>query len=434
MRTKTFYSSSLLSLLLVAALVATSLSSTAIAKSPQASTTSPTTEQLDKMFLVGPSALGSLGMRTVWQSKVNLQDDESAQNMFVTDGDSVFVEDSGCHISRVLSRDGRSLWKNACGRATDKVRGVNRVLNGNLDEVLITLDNAIVGLDASTGVLSRGHKLTRLPRTSGVVYGKHLIFGAKGGQIVWQQYAIGYFWLANDLGGAIERPPILIGSNILAASTSGQVALLNADTTRQVWRKTLGGAIKGTMGIGADAIYAACEDHSISALELSNGNLRWRHQTNKPLTNNVFCDDDLVYLQVTGEGLVALVAKPLADDATFSRDGVVKWKCTATGTPLCRVGSRIMLWDSSARMLTTVETSNGIVVATVALPKVAHLVVTGPIDPDMYLLSTNGILQRCETTARDTATDAATAAKAIQAADSATAPAASPDPSDQSEP
>ena len=376
-------------------------------------TTPPTSEQLDEMFLVGPTAIGSIGMRTVWQSKVNLQSNESAKSLYVAGGDSFFVEDSGCHMSRVLISDGRSLWKNACGRVTDRVRGVNRVMNGKLDEVLITLDYAIIGLDAATGALAHGNKLTRFPLTSSVVYGKNLIFGSKGGQVVWQQYVIGYFWMANELGGIIDQPPILIQSDdvasIAAASSSGQVALLDADTTRQIWRKTLGGAIKGTLGVGANAIYAACEDRSISALEVSNGNLRWRYQTTQPLSSDVFCDGELVYLQVTGEGLLALQAKPLADDATFSRDGVMKWKCMVAGKPLCKVGSRILLWDLASHTLTTVETSNGIVVAAITLPKVAQVAVTGPLDPDMFLMNTDGTLQRCETIVPAKSTAAATA-------------------------
>ncbi len=397
----------------ISRLIAPVLSLLTVATLSSAISTPPTPAELDEMFLAGPTAVGSIGMRTVWQSKVTLQKNERAKTLFVTSGDSFFVEDTGCHMSRVLISDGRSLWKNACGRATDTVHGVNRVMNGSLDEVLITLDHTVIGLDVATGAFAHGNKLTRFPRTSGVVAGKHLIFGAKGGQVVWQQYVIGYFWMANELGGIIDQPPILIesdnGATIVAASTSGQVALLDADTTRQVWRKTLGGAIKGTLGVGANAIYAACEDHSISALELSNGNLRWRYHTTQPLTSDVFCDGELVYLQVKGEGLLALQATPFADDTTFSRDGVMKWKCMVAGKPLCKVGSRILLWDLASHTLTTVETSNGIVVAAITLPKVSQVAVTGPIDPNMFLMNTDGTLQRCETIAPAKSTAAATA-------------------------
>ena len=70
------------------------------------------------------------------------------------------------------------------------------------------------------------------------------------------------------------------------------------------------------------------------------------------------------------------------------------------GKPLCKVGSRILLWDLASHTLTTVETSNGIVVAAITLPKVSQVAVTGPIDPDMFLMNADGTVQRCEAIVR----------------------------------
>jgi len=372
----------------------------------------PTSEELDKVFLVGPSAITALGLTTVWQSQVKVGERESARKIFATDGDSVFIYDSGCHISRMLASNGRVIWKNACGKSTDSVLGVNRVLAGTTDQVLVCLDNAILTLDGSNGKFAKAHKLTRYPDTSGVIYDNYLIFGAKGGQVAWQQFHIGYFWFANELGGVIHQPPILIGSNIVAASSSGQVAMLSATSTRQVWRKTLGGSVTGILGLGADAIYAAAADQSLSALEVGNGKLRWRYQSASPLTGDVFCDGESVFVQVVGEGLIALEAKPLANDATFSRDGIVRWKSAATGNPICAIGSTILLWNSAAKKLTSVDASTGSVVASLTLAKVNHLIVTGPINPDLYLLGADGLVQRCESTASAAAAKSAIAAAA----------------------
>lgn len=402
-----------------AALMGASTSANSPLANEQGVPTPPTSEELDKMFLVGPGAIKSLGLTTVWQSQVKVGARESASQIFATDGDSVFIYDSGCNISRMLSGDGRVIWKNACGKSTDSVLGVNRVLDGATDQVLVCLDNAIVTLDGSSGKFSKAHKLTRYPDTSGVIYDNYLIFGAKGGQVAWQQFHIGYFWFANELGGIIRQPPILVGSNVVAASTSGQVAMLSATSTRQVWRRTLGGSVTGILGVGADAIYAAAADHSISALEQSNGKLRWRYQSASPLTGDVFCDGESVFVQVVGEGLIALEAKPLANDATFSRDGIVRWKSTATGNPICAIGSTILLWNSTAKKLTSVDASTGSVMASVTLTKVNHLIVTGPINPNLYLLGTDGLVQRCESTA-----SAAAAMSAIADAATSKPPAA----------
>lgn len=362
----------------------------------------PTEEELDAMFLVGPTAIRSMGLRTVWQSTVAHKSGDTCKGVFTPDGDSVFVVDSDNGLTRILSRDGSSIWRNSIGRATDSILGVNRIRNGVTDEVFITLDNAIIGNDAGTGALVNTNKLTQTPTTAPVRAGDYFIFGAKRGQVAWQQFGLGFFLRSNELGGRINCAPILIGNGVAVASTSGQVALLDASTTHQVWRVKLRGSVEGKLGIGADAVYAACEDHSLSALELASGNLRWRYMTGVGLTGDVFCDGELVYTQIPGEGLVALLAKPTADDATFTRDGVVKWKNIAQGSPLCRVGSRVLLWEQMDRVLTCVDCASGVTVSSVALPKVAKLAVTGPRDPDIYLLGSDGTLQRCESVARAT--------------------------------
>ncbi len=403
----------------------------------------PTDDQLEEMFIAGPSALASLGLKTIWQANVAIPERTTAIALFATDGDSVFVMDSGFHFSRVLTRDGTTLWTTALGRSTDRCIGVNRVryeldlrveqpkgedqlvsehrfVRELLDEVLVLTDTKIIGVDVATGTIAHGHTVRRVPRTSGVTLGKHLIFGAKGGQVVWHQFPLGFFSFAGELGGTIDQSPILVATEpmtIVAASSNGTVACLRAGTSRQVWRTQLGGGIDHRIAVGADGIYVACQDHSITALELTTGNLRWRHMTNKPLVSDVFCDGSSVYLQVSGDGLVSLVANPKADGSGFARDGVVRWKCaTASGNPICRVGSRILLWDSPAKTLTAVESTNGVVVAKVAMPEVAQMVITGTVDPEVYFIRADGALQRCAST-----TPAVTSANASTQADSRSA-------------
>ncbi|MSR45156.1 MAG: hypothetical protein EXS15_07375 [Phycisphaerales bacterium] len=376
------------------------------------SKSAPTEKQLNDLFLVGPSVLQSLGLRTVWQSSIVRHADASTTHVFAADGDSVFVMDSEMQLTRVLSRDGRSVWRSTCGRKTDKVLGVNRVSVGKLDEVCVTLDVAIRGVDAVTGDLRIMQNLTVTPASAPVSTGQYLVFASKGGQVAWQQVPLGVFWRANELKGVITSAPLLIGRSVAVASNSGQVAVLNAEDARQIWRKELRGSIDGRLGAGADAVYAACEDHSISALELETGRLRWRHLAGEPLTGDVFCDDELVYTQSPSGGLLALVAKPDIDGTTFQRDGILKWTSTAQGTPICRVGSLLLLWDANAHTLTAVESSNGTIVSCAALPLVSAIALTGPIDPDIYLLCTDGTLQRCESIDRATASARETASRA----------------------
>ena len=386
----------------------------------QTSATPPTERELNALFLAGPAPVDSLGMRTVWQTKVALVGQASTARVFPADGDSVFVTDNGAHIARVLSHSGLTVWQNACGRANDRVHDVERARLGTTDEVLVTLDTAIVVLDSGNGTLARGQKLDRIPTTQSVLHGKHLIYGAKGGFIAWQQYLAGCFWKSNELGGIIESAPILVGNLVAAGSTSGQLVLLDAETTRQVWRKKLGGPIAGHIAAGAGAIFAACGDHAVHAYEVATGALRWRYITESPLSGDVFCDGELVYTQVPGQGLVALSAAASNVDSRgkqefLGRDGTLIWKSAVTGNAVCRVAQQVLVWDASKRILTALHTSDGSTSATLALPRVVSLAVSGPIDPDLYLLSADGVLQRCE--AHDRAT-----VQAKEVASQATAP------------
>ena len=392
----------------------------ACATSAALAQTPPTAEQLDAIFLAGPSAVDSLGMRTVWQTKITLPPQASASRVFSTNGDSVFVADNGAHLVRVLSQTGLTVWQNACGRGNDRVHDVDRAQLRSSDEILVTLDTAIAVLDTGNGTLSRPEKLERIPTTESVLFSKFLIFGSKGGFISWQQYLAGCSWKSNELGGVIQSPPILVGNMVAAASTSGQLVLLDAETTRQVWRKKLGGAIEGRVAAGSGAIFAACSDHAVHAYEIATGALRWRYLTEAPLSSDVFCDGELVYTQVPGQGLIALTAAATSMDAQgkqemLGRDGRLCWKSTARGNVVCRVAQQILVWDAPSKTLTAVHTSDGSTTATVALPRVVSLAVSGPLDPDLYLLSADGTLQRCE--ARDRAT-----AQAKEVASQATAP------------
>ncbi|MEI6879650.1 MAG: hypothetical protein WCL33_11490, partial [Planctomycetota bacterium] len=63
----------------ISRLIAPALSLLTVATFSSANSTPPTAEELDQMFLAGPTAISSIGMRTVWQSKVTLQSNESAK-------------------------------------------------------------------------------------------------------------------------------------------------------------------------------------------------------------------------------------------------------------------------------------------------------------------------------------------------------------------
>ncbi len=359
-------------------------------------------------FLLPPVQGRTLGFETSWQRQSETGTAWSPTKLFVTEGDSVFLADEHAHLARVQRDTGAVVWMNACGRATDRVLDVDRVTytarlpvgtNGELtpptqlDEVLCTLDAAIVSLNAHSGHLVQTQKLEKVPSTSSVVHGKYLIFGARGGQLVWQQFAIGHIWKCNELGGAIKSPPIAVGTSLAAASTNGEVMLFDPNTTRQYWRHTLAGGVQGRLASGGGAVFAASADHAIHAIEVNNGHQRWRYLTDAPLACNLFADDDRVYAQVPGEGLVAI-----STQASSMLACSLAWKSRVTGDAICRAGTRLIVWDSASLTLTAIDAATGLTEASVKLPGVVDLKVTGPVDPDMFLLGEGGKVQKLSTT------------------------------------
>lgn len=380
----------------------------------------PTSTGDGEQFLLGPAENHLLGLRTVWQTSVPLTTGATATAVFLPSGDSAFVADSHCHMSRIMVRTGTRMWTNACGRATDRVLDIDRAQytqgssageratrsgGAEVDDVLVTLDAAIATFDANTGHFSRGQKLEKVPTTRSVVFDKYLIFGARGGQLAWQQYRVGFLWKCNELGGTIKAMPIRVGDQIAAASSSGEVALVNPATTRQYWRRKLPGGIDGTLAHGADAVFAASDDQSVYAFEQSTGKTRWRYITETPLKCNLFSDGERVYGQLPGQGLVALNARTESMGTTE-----VAWKCSVQGDVLCRMGAMLLVWDIPSRTMTAVEASSGIIDHRVTIPRAIALEATSEIDPDIFIVSADGLLQRLEPAAAPAAVNTAAAA------------------------
>lgn len=366
----------------------------------------PNADRPAPAFLLEPGVGRAIGLETVWQSKVFLGANPHASALFITEGDSVFVVDDGCHLSRVLIANGSTVWSHGCGRATDRVLDVDRAQyiarlsagrNGELtpptalDEVLVTLDAAIASFDAHSGNLTQTQQLERFPTTRSIVHGRYLIFGARGGQLVWQQYAIGHLWKCNEVGGAILSRPIVVGDSIAAASTTGDILVVDPDTTRQVWRGKTAGAIKGSLAEGGGAVYAASADQSIHAFESATGKLRWRHLAGVPLECDLYCDGERVYAQIPGQGLVALLSRPAG-----MLESMVSWKASVPGNAICRVGHRLLVWDQPTTTLTALDAATGLVEGRATLPSCVALELSSFVDPSIFLLGADGTVQRLD--------------------------------------
>jgi len=386
----------------VVAAAASTIAGWAAPTAAQSSTTRQTTNA-PSAFLVAPSEGRAIGLETRWLAHSSPSPGARATEVFACDGDSVFVADSTCHITRIVADSGTAVWSTACGRMTDRVLDIDRATfmarlpdgrNGELappaqlDEVLVTLDAGIVSFDAHTGHLAQTQRLERIPSTRSLHHDKYLIFGARGGQLVWQQFAVGCMWKCNELGGSILAAPIRMGDSIAAASSAGVVLAVDPDTTRQVWRRRVAGGVTGRLATGDDALFAASADQSIHAFEASTGKTRWRHLAATPLACDLFCDGSRVYAQIPGSGLTAL-----ATHTETLLETRVLWTAPVAGNAIARAGNRVLVWDAASHTLTAVDAESGHVEGRAVIPDAVDLEVADAVNCRLYLLGADGTLQ-----------------------------------------
>ena len=390
-------------------------SGSSITSTPTASPTPST----DGVFIADPGSVKNLGLTTVWQVGVESGRGTSAKVVYTTDpdGDSIFVLDSAPGLARVLVRDGRTVWRDRVGEASDRVLSVARSPQPKRDEVVICLDSGILAADFATGRLAARHKITRLPTTPAVLDGDFAVFGAKAGQVVWQQLSIGAFMHVNGVRGTVVDEPLSLDEGVAVGSSEGDVAVFSTDRGKSLWRRDVGAGVVGNLASDPVSVYARCNDHSVHAMDIGTGKPRWRWKSTEALTGRLFAGGGLVLTRIEGGELVALESlRDTSTDMTL-RDGRVAWRSSAVGDPLCTIDDEIMLWDARTRTATTVSSVSGKVSASARFPDAVDIAVTRVDDPDVYLLSSTGLLQRC-----------APLKRATQPA--ATAPSAKPAPTD----
>jgi len=403
--------------------------------SAAAQVNAPSAARTDGAFLGDPAAVRSLGLTTVWQVGVGIGRGTTARSVHASDpeGDSVFVVDSGPGLARVLVRDGRTVWRDRFGERSDRLLSLARSPQPKRDEVVICLDGGIMTADFITGRLAARHKITRLPMTPAVITDDYAVFGSKAGQVVWQQLSIGALMHVNGVRGTVVDAPLLLDGGVAVGSSDGEVALFSATRGKAIWRHDVGAGVAGNLAADPVSVYARCNDHSVHAMEMGSGKVRWRWKSSEHLAGRLFAGGGLVLTRIEGGDLVAL--ESLRDTSTDMslRDGRVAWRSSVSGDPLCVIDDDIMLWDERTHTATVVSVENGKVSAVARFPEVIDIAVTSGESPDIYLLASTGLLQRCATIKRAPASpQVVPAAKSDTEAELA-APASSPDAGGESE-
>ncbi len=350
-----------------------------------------TRAELDRQFIIGPTRLDALKLRSRWQTSVALPAGTSLKRVFVPSGDSVFVQDSGNGITRLKSDSGNRIWRDVVGAAKDTILGVERGEVRSTDVVLVTTDVDVITLECANGIRIGTQHLKRYPSTGSVRVGSHLIYGTRVGQVAWQQYAVGHAWKSNSLGGSIKSQPILTPAGVAAGSTDGIVALLDPSTTSSLWRFKAGGPVDGTLATDGMRIFCTARDNYVYAIDINRGRAAWKFRCDGNLGADAACLGDAVYVHESDGSMLALAA-----DGGGKLDGTVRWRAPIRGTPIALTGSGAVAWDSATSTYTLFDPASGAVRASAKLDGVVDVRASGTSDLTIHFVAADGRVQQTQ--------------------------------------
>ena len=108
-----------------------------------------------------------------------------------------------------------------------------------------------------------------LQRAPDVDQGEALALRAKDGKLLWRY----------PLPGRSETSPIVIGSNVIVGSESGDIYALDRKTGKPDWQVHTAGAVKGGLAFDDGVLYGANYAGQVFALRASNGQYVWQSST-----------------------------------------------------------------------------------------------------------------------------------------------------------
>ncbi len=357
-------------------------------------------EALEARMPLGPKSAKDVGLRAMWRYTVN---PASIQSLFIS-GSAAFLVNTNNEVAMIDLETGRRKWKAFGGGGSDLI--VDIVLAEEDERVLVVRSNSILTLVSKTGLpvflettRSSVQPLEWLSDTGGAMYGSSYIYGGLAGELVWQDWRLGFPTNAHRIGRKVQTTPLIYRSSVIASSSTGKLVAMAADDGFLHWQGQLLGPMAGSPTAGdmpeqrsksgdtfvSPIVYVASEDQHIRAYNLLNGKLRWSRLFEQPLTSGPVLAGRRVLQQVPGTGLVCMEGLPPDSPA-----GKVVWTAPkVTGTVIGATGDLLLVWDEASSTLQTISLATGSTDANTTANNVCHMAVQ---DNTILLLGGQGEL------------------------------------------
>lgn len=351
---------------------------------------------LDEQYVIGPTASDAFGYRIAWQTEP-LATMGAQTQVVCTDPENVWFGDSAGSIVRLRRESGEMVWRSSTFKGLERMLAVQRLQRGKRDITYVVTESNCVVLETSTGELVRKVGLPALPSNPPAIEGDFMIWSTRAGILGWYDYTRGFLWRTTMIGATMQAPVTVSDGVALAAGMNGTVLAIDVGSASIRWTRKLAGAVESAVAMDSRAAFVASKDQSLWAFDLYRGRVLWQYFTPTPLVNEPVLMADGLYLQIPDQGLVCFNPHPQGKP-----EGEVRWKSTAPGKVIGRLGGNLLAWEQATHVLSFVDAGSGRVVEMRTLPQVEWIQCSPKVNGDLWAAGTDGRIEHLEPLARPT--------------------------------
>ncbi len=319
-----------------------------------------------------------LGYRIQWKGLPVVSRRESPKFADVF-GDRVVFQDTGNTMTVMDAGTGRNIWASEIDNPTARFIGNSRVGN----TVYSASDNELFELDIKTGNLVQRHDLAIVCNTGPLIIDNIAIFGGSSGEVLGHNLHSTYKQWGYQLNGVITSRPVEVTGVVGTVSQRGEIVFLNPANGQSTGIGEIFSGLVNNPVEGDGLFFVASTDQSIYAFNPNNGREVWRVRTPQPIVDQPAFIDGKLYVNIPGQGMTQYAAG----------SGTMLWQAKGVGgRALGKVHGRILTWDGERAVL--LDEDRGETVESVTLGNVFRMVMSAPVDGDLYAVMRDGWVEK----------------------------------------
>lgn len=353
------------------------------------------TERQEASLPIDNAAMRQLGFERDWRGYPAIAQGQEIRFLDLWE-DLVLVHGTGSNLSALEPRSGDRRWSLTLMNPLTRFLGNER--DGNV--VYSSTEGEVFALDVDTGNILDRLTLPQIVNTRPLRVGGLLIYGtatttssARGadraevlaflptGGI---ESVDGVKMWGTLTSGPVERDLVTVDGAVCAASRAGDVLFVNPSTGNLLGRSSMYDGPGSDPVAGEGLVFIASRDQSMYAFRPTGGRPVWRFRTEYVLTSQPTYHAGAVYVEIPGEGIVALGA------ATGER--LWEQAADARGTVIGMRDGLLLVHEPDG--LATIDPRNGELVHRASLPGLRIARMTQFEDGDLYLASDIGLIAK----------------------------------------